>query len=161
MQRRTVEASAEFVTRTFKLLSKSNVALTFATDELLLKNRGAQDPVSMVTPRWAECLTAGCVVAGTHSDEAKTLFNWDDALFDLPTPKEHCMLAINALLNDATRISQARSLNVNEMATRHDWRHRVANLFDVIGIQHPTRLQEAINNLSAKFSTVGSDDLQE
>ena len=108
--------------------SLQRAQLSLAYDTLVPNCRGRPFDVSIVTPRWFEALASGCVLAGQGSDDSRALFDWDDAVIALPDPPAEAWDLVQGLLADPDRLAVIRARNLEQMAARHDWRHRIATL---------------------------------
>ena len=118
----------------WRTLADSRVALAYAPE--------AYDPAkrfdcSFVGQRWYESLAAGCVIMGQapSSEDAARLFDWPDALIELPGEPADAWRAIRDLLDDPARIARLSRRNYRKALARHDWRHRFAAMADLLGIE--------------------------
>lgn len=118
----------------WKLLSRSKVALAYAPE--------AYDPhgrfdCSFVGQRWFESIAAGCVVVGRRpsAPDCIALFNWTDALIDLPEEPREAFDAVLRLLDDPERLARCSQRNHREALKQHDWRHRIADMAPLMDLK--------------------------
>ena len=64
----------------------------------------------------------------------KTLFDWTDALIEVPEAPADVADVILPLLADQDRLDAASRLNVANTLARHDWSHRWAEILSVCGL---------------------------
>lgn len=131
----------------WKLLRRSRIALAFDTTEA--GRRETAHELSVLTPRWFECLAAGCVVVGDPpaTPLADQLLDWEDATIRLTGSTEDQLRQIDDLLQDQPRLHAASQRNYQQMLARHDWRHRAAAMFDQLALPRPDRLQQELDML--------------
>jgi len=136
----------------WKLLRRSQVALAF--DTLIQGAHSRTIPFSILTPRWFECLAAGCVVVGKRPRVplASELLNWSDAIIDLPETPKGAIKFVDDLLCDQRHLNQIRKKNINKMASSHDWRFRIEMLFNTLQIPIPQSLQNELSLLNQMLS---------
>lgn len=132
-----------------KVLLKSKLALAFD----LFFDPPPQRPVTMpvITGRWFESLTAGCVAIGKQPKTPlfRQLFPWEDATIELPDDGYQAVDFVLSLLKDSDRLNAARQRNSIEMAARHDWRFRIQDVLTMFGIESTTTLNEQLAELDA------------
>ena len=132
----------------WKLLTHSKLALAYAPE--------AYDPhqrfdCSFVGQRWFESIAAGCVIVGRRpsAPESDALFDWPDALIDLPEEPHDALDAVLHLLDQPERLARSSQRNYREALERHDWRHRIADMATVIGLEaDPSVLSEVDEKLA-------------
>jgi hypothetical protein len=130
----------------WQLLRMSRVSMAF---DHFFANPLGHAQHSYVGPRWFEALAAGTVVAGRgpDTDEARALLNWPGALVELDSDPEVAADEMAGLLADEDRIRTMSRRNLAEMHARHDWRHRLADLLEVEGLQVPAPLAAQLETL--------------
>jgi len=128
----------------WKILQRSRLALSY--DPFVTNPE--RFPFSFVTQRWFECLTAGCVVIGRRPTcpEANQLLNWEDATIEVPERDEDLIPFVEALLTDRERLDAAHHRNYQQVLSHHDWRYRVAQMLDCLGVPYPLPLQRSLSD---------------
>ena len=135
----------------WKLLKISRVALCFDTtvpgDRVMPHHR------SQLTPRWFECMTAGCTVAGLRPAIPLTskLLDWEDAIVDIPDDPNDVVSVIEQLADNHARLNAARRRAYDQLASRHDWRHRIADAFKALSLPLPPKLKEDLEELNHRL----------
>ena len=124
----------------WQILRQSRVALAF--DQRYAPNAGGAH-LSYLGPRWFESLAAGAVVAGRHpaTPDRQRLLDWPDALIDLPEDPADSVGLLHDLTGDFDRLRAISARNLSEMSRRHDWGHRLAVIFDDLGMAPPDGLR--------------------
>lgn len=117
----------------WRTLTRSKLALAYAPEAY---DPGGRFDCSFVGQRWYESIAAGCVVVGKRpaAPECATLFDWPDALIDLPEQPEDAWIAVQDLLEQPTRLSRVSRRNYREAVLRHDWRHRMISMAPLLNI---------------------------
>lgn len=128
------------------VLRKSKLTLAF--DQRVAPSKGGGH-CSYVGPRWFECLAAGTVVVGKapESADVPVLLDWEDAFIDLPSDVSASVDFVRSLLEDESRIQRAIAANLQNMYARHDWRHRLRDIFVECSLDVPVRLSEQLRQL--------------
>ena len=139
-----------------KLLQRSKMSLAF---HLLVEPEEARPRAAdFVTSRWFESLAAGCVIVGKRplGEMAAELFDWPNALIELPDAPAEATDVVKALAGDAMFLEETRTRNVIEMCRRHDWRYRIRNIYEHFDLSLPERLKIeiiALERLANKMDT--------
>lgn len=130
----------------WKLLRRSNLALAFCTKAFYQR----PIPVSIVTCRWFECLTAGCVVVGRRPSTplADQLFDWPDATIEAPDDPAEFVPFVEDLLAQPERLDEARRVTRRQFLARHDVRYRIRDIFTTLGLPLPVALEAGLDELS-------------
>ncbi len=130
-------------------LRRAKLAAAFNT--LTPVCRGRIFTHSILTPRWFEALAAGCIVIGRRprTPLADRILCWEDATIELPDADASPTFVRN-LLNDAPRLTAARERNREHLLRGHDWRHRLRDMFEVLGLPLPGRLAVDLQKLEAR-----------
>jgi hypothetical protein len=125
----------------FKLLHRARLSLAF---HLYVEPQGQRPRSMMVTSRWLESLLAGCVVAGKRpvSRMSEDMLCWEGATIELPDEPAAAGEALQRLLDDEDALEAQRRRNVRETLLRHDWRHRMVELFAHFGLPVPAALAQ-------------------
>jgi len=116
------------------LLRKSKIALVF---DVLSTPENRIFPFSVIPQRLYESAAAGCVIAGTRptSPDMNELFNWPDAFIDLPDDVSGMFDSIEYILQDRD-IETIGRRNYVECLARHDWRHRLIDIANILDLPH-------------------------
>lgn len=122
----------------WRMLADSRVALAYAPDAT---GDGDRFDCPFVGQRWYESIAAGCAVMGRKPDAPETdrLFDWPEALIELPDDPEAARADILELTGDAHRLAAISRRNHRAALARHDWRHRVEAMAEVLGLQQDAR----------------------
>ncbi len=131
----------------WKTLTSSRIALAYAPE--------AYDPsgrfeCSFVGQRYFECAAAGCMMMGKRpsAPEAAELLDWEDAVIDLPDDPAEAAHAIHVVLGDAERLRAASNRNYQNCLKKHDWRHRVLQMAQTIGLARGDQFRRELERLS-------------
>lgn len=113
----------------WQTLRSSKIAVAYAPE--------AYDPAgrfqcSFIGQRWFEALAAGCLIVGKAPSAFETsyLFDWENALIELPTNASDVREFILDLLEDEERLRTTSVINYAQCLSRHDWRHRIKVIVD-------------------------------
>jgi hypothetical protein len=127
-----------------KLLQRSKMSLAF---HLLVEPDEARPRAeNFVTSRWFESLAAGCIVIGKRplGEMAAEMFDWPNALIELPDAPSAAADLIQSLAGDAKFLRETRTRNVIEMCRRHDWRYRIRDIYEHFHLSLPESLKMEI-----------------
>lgn len=122
----------------WRMLTDSKVALAYAPEA----TGGAERfDCSFVGQRWYESLAAGCAIMGRKPDapETESLFDWPEALIELPDDTHAAQASIMDLICDTGRLTAISRRNHRAALERHDWRHRIEALAEKLGIERDDR----------------------
>lgn len=135
------ESHAESRALMYHMLRLSRLSLCYCPS--FWCERGQTPP--FVTPRWLESLAAGAIPVGKRPGTplADAMFDWEDALIDLPEDPEEAADSVVALLEQEERLNRAHARNYRNMLERHDWRHRLREMLDVMGFDGAAITDEA------------------
>lgn len=139
----------------WKLLQRSRLALCY--DPVVTNPE--RFPFPFVPQRWFECLTAGCMVVGRRPAcvEADQLLDWEDSTLEVPDRLEDLVPFIDDLLQDRDRLHAAHHRNYAQVLSAHDWRYRIAQLLDRLGVPRPSSLERSLGDLRvAAHASAGS-----
>lgn len=153
---RALGVPARYLPMFWQLLRRSRVSVAF--DHFFANEGSAQ--ISYVGPRRFEALAAGTVVLGKAppSADRALLLDWPDAAIDLSDDPAAATDELVALLEDEPRLAAASRRNIVEMARRHDWSHRLAEMLRVEGLGLPDRLVAHIGTLEARAAALESPE---
>jgi len=115
------------------LLRKSKIALVFDATYTAPNSF----PFSFIPQRLSESFAAGCVIAGIRpsSQDMNELFNWPDAFIDLPDDVFGMFDSIESILQNYDLETIGRR-NYAECLARHDWRHRLIDIANILDLPH-------------------------
>jgi hypothetical protein len=139
-----------------KLMQRSKMSLAF---HLLVEPQGLRPRAAyFVTSRWFESLATGCVVVGRRPPGQMTIemFSWPDALIELPDAPSDGAEMIRTMASDTSFLWKTRIRNVIEMCRRHDWRHRIREMYNCFNLTLPSRLEAELVALEALAGQLAS-----
>jgi len=116
---------------------------------------------SPVLYRWYESMAAGTVVLGSRPKcrSAMDILNWPNSTIDMPDSESDIRDLIESILTDNQMQMQIRNDSRKAALTDHDWRYRLKEILEVLGIAFPQRLSEQLSRLEfmidEKASSVG------
>ena len=89
-----------------------------------------------ISARFYEGAAAGAVMLGEPpgTSQFEAQFDWPDALIRLPFDSPEIMQLLAELDADPERLSRMQRSNVRNAALRHDWVHRVREVYEVLGL---------------------------
>jgi hypothetical protein len=140
-----------------KLLQRSKMSLAF---HLMVEPDEARPrAASFVTSRWFESLTAGCIIVGRRppGEMAAEMFDWPNALIDLPNQPSESTEFIKSLACDASFLQETRTRNVIEMCRRHDWRYRIRDIYQHFELSLPESLTAEIIALQILANNIDTE----
>lgn len=129
----------------WRMLCDSRVALAYAPEAT---GDGGRFDCPFVGQRWYESIAAGCAVMGRKPSAPETdqLFDWPEALIELPDDLGAARAEILALVDDPYRLIAIARRNHRAALTRHDWRHRVAAMAHALGISPDARFHDELGH---------------
>lgn len=110
--------------------------------------------------RFFEGAAGGAVMIGSRPEcsEFKDLFDWPDAVIDMPEDPASARPLLESLNRDPRRVTTIRYRNMVEALRRHDWVHRWENVLVSMSVAVPagvmvrkSALEERIVTLSAEY----------
>jgi hypothetical protein len=130
----------------FKLLHRTRISLAF---HLFVEPAGNRPRSMMVTSRWLESLLSGCIVAGRKpvSRMAIDMLSWPGATTELSEEPEIAADQLRVMLADNDHLEEQRIINISEMITRHDWRHRIVEFCRLTALPVPAELGDDLERL--------------
>jgi Glycosyl transferases group 1 len=133
----------------FHILRKSKLALAFDT----LYPGMRQFPYSFVTLRWFYIAATGGAIVGKRPTTpiADELLNWEDSTIELPEYPQKSVELIEELLQNTVRLDNIRKRNYINSLARHDWRHRIASIFEAVNIPLPDVLVQELSQLKGLY----------
>jgi hypothetical protein len=89
-----------------------------------------------VSARYYEGAAAGVVLLGQppRSEEFKRQFDWPDAVVPMPFDAPQIGEVLAQLDREPQRVARIRQENMFQAARRHDWLHRLQNVFEKLGL---------------------------
>lgn len=140
----------------WQILRKSQISLAF---DHFHANRNNAAEHSYVGPRWFEGLAAGAVIVGKAppSPDKARLLNWADSTIELPDDPAEAPEFVAQLLADPERLRAASKANLIGMLRQNDWRHRLAEIFEQIGLSRGARFDERLAELDARANQLDTD----
>ncbi len=86
--------------------------------------------------RYIEGAASGCIMIGEkpRNDEYEKIFNWIDAVIELPYNSEKIDVIINELDRQPIRQEQIRKNNIVQSLKRNDWLYRWETILKIVGI---------------------------
>jgi hypothetical protein len=140
-----------------KLLQRSKISLAF---HLLVEPIGERPrAANFVTSRWLESLGTGCLVLGKKplGQMAEGMFPWSDALIEVPDKPSDAVEMMKSLLSRPNFIQETRRQNVLEMCRRHDWRDRIRDIYQCLGLPLPESLTAELNALEGLIGDLSTE----
>lgn len=130
-----------------KLLSKSKISLCFEPSQIS-RFRG----YSPLTFRWFEGWAAGCTIVGKKpfSKGTNELMDWENSTIEIPENPSEWIPFFEELLGDQETLLANSQRNYRECLLRHDLRYRIKDIFDIVGLPIPSRLNDEIKYLKQK-----------
>ena len=130
----------------FKLLQRTRISLAF---HLFVEPQGNRPRSMMVTSRWLESLTAGCIVAGKRpiSRMASDMLDWQGCTVELPDQADEAVDVLHDLLAQHDQLQAQRQENMRQMLLRHDWRYRIMHLCALFDWPIPELLHQELGEL--------------
>lgn len=130
-----------------KMLSKSKISLCFEP---------SQEPrfhgYSPLLTRWLEGWGAGCTIVGRRpfGKHVADLMNWKNSTIDIPENPSDWLPFFDEVLNEQEMLVANSERNYRECLLRHDWRYRLREMFQTVGLPIPEKLDEEIVQLQQK-----------
>jgi Glycosyl transferases group 1 len=113
--------------------------------------------------RYFEAAAPGTIMIGMrpfNNKEFDRIFNWQDAVIEVPFSSEEIISVIRELDKEPERQMKIRQLNITQCLLNHDWVYRWEAVLSLVGMQPLPMLQSrkrALRNLAA---TVEEDFVQ-
>lgn len=137
----------------FEQLKKGNLCLCFDGQHT---TEVRKFPHPFVTQRWFYAAATGCGIIGKapKNNLLKELFDWEDATIELPDDPQEAVELTEALLKDSSRLEAISKRNYYESLKSHDWRHRLRDMFNIMGVSLPPGLVAQLQLLKTLESQV-------
>lgn len=135
----------------WRTLTDSRIALAYAPEAT---GDAARFDCAFVGQRWYESIAAGCAVMGRKPVTAETdqLFDWPDALIELPDDPRDGLACIMALAGDADRLAAISRRNYQAALARHDWRHRIETMVETLGMERDDRYHAELARTARQYT---------
>ena len=103
--------------------------------------------------RFFEGAAGGAAILGSRPKcpEFDELFDWQDAVIELPPGVDDVGEFIRQLERDPERLDRARRVNAVQSLRRHDWADRWSNVLTIMGLE-PSPALHARKNLLDRFA---------
>jgi hypothetical protein len=123
---------------------------------LLVKQAGGEQSLSA---RYFEGAAGGSVMIGSapRCREFWDLFDWPDALIEIPSEPEDVGEILSDLNAQPERMARIRSENVRQSLLRHDWAHRWRTVLETFDLPPTAGLKERLTQLSRAAGQVASE----
>ncbi|MEB3175384.1 MAG: glycosyltransferase [Cyanobacteriota bacterium] len=130
----------------YHILRKIRILLAFDT---LYPGQQREFPESIITFRWFDGISTGCVLVGKRPTNPlmNELFDWEDSTIEIPDSPEQSPEFIEDLLKDADRIKQISRRNYYHSVCKHDWRFRIKAILEEAQLPLPTPLINELEEL--------------
>lgn len=130
-----------------KLLSRSKISLCFEPSQVE-RFKG----YSPLLTRWFEGWAAGCTIVGKKpfGKNVADLINWQNSTIELPERSSEWIPFFEELLSDNEMLVANSERNYRESLLRHDWRYRIRDIFQTVGLPIPEKLDDEIVQLKQK-----------
>jgi hypothetical protein len=112
-----------------------------------------------LSTRYFEGASAGAVMLGSYprTEEYARLFDWPDAVIDLPEEPEELAPFLDALNADSGRLAAIGKANRLQALARHDWAHRWAEILDTLGMEPGPGLHARLHRLQGRLASEAWD----
>ncbi|HEX4267565.1 MAG TPA: glycosyltransferase [Steroidobacteraceae bacterium] len=109
---------------------------------------GANQEISY---RFYEGIAAGAILLGEppETETFRELFDWPDAVIRVPFDCPDVAQVLADLERDPQRLSGIRAQNMTQAALRHDWVHRLGQVFDAFGLEKTEGMRARERRLEA------------
>jgi hypothetical protein len=112
-----------------------------------------------IPARVFEGAAGGAVMIGTKPKcaEFDELFDWPDALIEIPVEPEDMRKILVELDRDSKRLALASFRSASESLRRHDWAYRWRDVLEKLGFEATDGLKARIATLNALADSVAQD----
>ncbi len=149
-----VHSMEEHVDLHSRLLANSKISLCFEASNV--KRFAGRSPILY---RWFEGWAAGCAIVGKKpfGKGVADLMNWEDSTFEIPDQTSEWIPFLEELLNDQERLLATSRRNYQEALLRHDWRYRIKQMFEQVGLPLPEQVNEQIAWMHQKAAALTAE----
>jgi hypothetical protein len=143
-----MQRSREDTAYLYHVLRKTKLVLAYDT----LYPGMRQFPHSFLTLRWFQGGATGCTIIGHRPTTplADDLLDWPDSTIEFPEDMEDCVEMIENLLADRNRLHQISQRNYLQNLRRHDWRLRLQELLQRLGLESPPQLRQQLEQIHTR-----------
>ncbi|MBI4781107.1 MAG: glycosyltransferase family 1 protein [Oscillatoriophycideae cyanobacterium NC_groundwater_1537_Pr4_S-0.65um_50_18] len=144
-----VDDHREHITLLSKLLDRSKLSLCFEASNIP-RFMG----YSPILYRWYEAWASGCTIVGKKPFGKGTaeLMDWENSVIDIPDAESDWIPFFEDILNDSETLALNVQRNYRESLLRHDWRYRIRQIFETVGLESPETLNRGIAHLEETAS---------
>ncbi|MBD1848808.1 glycosyltransferase [Leptolyngbya sp. FACHB-711] len=134
----------EHATLLKNLLNRAKVSLCFEASD---KSRFMG--YSPILYRWFEAWAAGCTVVGKKPTGrgVAELMQWENSAIELPDAPTEWIPFIEDVLADEATLQRNAERNYREALLQHDWRYRIREMLNRVGLETPEKLEDQIKQL--------------
>ncbi|NEQ24283.1 MAG: glycosyltransferase family 1 protein, partial [Microcoleus sp. SIO2G3] len=136
-----------------KLLDRSKISLCF--EPSYIERFQGYSPILL---RWFEGWASGCTIVGRRpfGQGVADLMDWKNSTIELPENSADWIPFFEDLLGDEEAIAANARRNYRECLLRHDWRYRLRDLFNLLELPVPEKLNFGIANLKQKLDNTAA-----
>jgi hypothetical protein len=104
-----------------------------------------------IPSRMFEGAAGGAVMLGSapRCPEFHELFDWPDALIEIPSDSNDVRAILAELDRNPKRLDRARHLNTTQSMRRHDWVYRWEHVLNTLGFEAPQKVKARKAQLEA------------
>jgi len=113
--------------------------------------------------RYVEAAAPGCIMLGmrpSNNPEFEKIFNWPDAVIEVPFTSDEIVSVIRQLDKDPERQMKVRRRNITESLLCHDWAYRWESILEMVGMEPLPKLQARKRELKDLAAVVEQDFAQ-
>lgn len=138
----------EHVTLLSKLLSRSRISLCFEAS--YVERFCGRSPILY---RWFESWAGGCNIVGKRpfGKGVAPLMDWENSTIELPDEASEWVPFFEALLENDQFLTANAQRNSLECLLRHDWRYRLKDMFNLLELPLPEKLNAGLLALQQKI----------
>jgi Glycosyl transferases group 1 len=102
-----------------------------------------------ISTRYFEGAAGGAVMIGTAPacPEFERLFDWEDALIEIPANPENLSEILAGLSARPERLQRISTVNAIQSLRRHDWAHRWDEVLKALGLSRTKKMQQRLDEL--------------
>lgn len=114
--------------------------------------------------RYFEAAAPGTIMIGmrpANNEEFDKIFNWQDAVIEVPFTSDEIVSVIRELDREPERQMKIRQTNITQCLLNHDWAYRWESVLSLVGMRPLPMLQRRKKALKALATTVEEDSLEQ